>query len=46
MRNCAAGLISDGVFGILHDFNSSSCTMVLGSIEDLTEISTRDISLG
>jgi hypothetical protein len=37
------GSIPDGVFGIFHRYNPSSCTLALGSIESLTEMSTRDI---
>jgi hypothetical protein len=41
-----AGLIPDGVIGIFHWHNSSGCTLVLGSTQPLTEISTRNISWG
>jgi len=51
LRHCAtswkvAGLIPDGVIGILHWQNPSSCTMALGSTQPLTEMSTRNISWG
>ena len=38
------GSIPDGVIGILHWHNPSDRTMVLGSNQSLTEMSTRDIS--
>ena len=51
LRSCAtnrkvAGSIPDGVIGIFHSHNASDCTMVLGSIQPLTEMSTRSICLG
>jgi len=47
LRHCAtnwkvAGSIPDGVTGIFH----SGRTMTLGSIQSLTEMSTRNISRG
>jgi hypothetical protein len=49
LRHCAtnrkvAGLIPDGVIGIFHWHNPSSCSMALGLIQPLTELSTRNIS--
>ena len=44
-RNVASS-IPDGVFGIFHGHNPSVRTMVLGSTQPLTEMSTRNISLG
>ena len=41
-----AGSIPDGVIGIFHWHNPSDRTMALGSIQPLTEMSTRSISLG
>ena len=41
-----AGSISDGVFGIFLRHNPSGRTMTLGSTQPLTEVSTRNISLG
>ena len=38
--------IPDGVIGIFHGHNPSSCTMVLGLTQPLTEMSTRNISCG
>jgi hypothetical protein len=51
MRHCAtnrkvAGLIPDGVIGGFHCYNLSGRTMVFGSTQPLTEISTRNISWG
>ena len=52
LRHCAtsrkvAGSITDGVIGIFfHWYNPSDRTMVLGSTQPLTEMSTRNISLG
>ena len=40
------GLIPDVVIGIFHSYNPSGCTMALGSTQSLTEMSTRNISLG
>jgi hypothetical protein len=37
------GLIPDGSIGIFHRHNPSRRTMALGSIQTLTEMSTRDI---
>jgi hypothetical protein len=50
-RHCIAnqkvtGSIPDGVTGIFHWHNPSNCTMVLGSTQPLTEMSTRNISWG
>jgi len=39
-------LIPSGVRGIFHWLNASDCSMALGLTQPLTEISTRDISLG
>ena len=36
-----AGPIPDGVTGIFHRYNPSGCTMALGSIQPLTEMSKR-----
>jgi len=49
LRHCAtsqkvAGSIPDGVIGIFHWLNPSSCTMALGSTQPETEMSTRNIS--
>jgi hypothetical protein len=49
LRHCAtrrkvAGPISDGVTGIFNLNNSSGLTIVLGSNQLLTEMSTRNIS--
>ena len=49
LRHCArsqkvASSIPDGVTGIFHWHNPSSCTMALQSTQLLTEISTRNIS--
>ena len=41
-----AGSIPDGVIGIFHFHNPSGRTMVLGSTQPLTEMSTRNISWG
>jgi len=41
-----SGLIPDGVIGIFHWHNPSDRTMALGSIQSLTEMSTRSISWG
>jgi hypothetical protein len=38
--------IPDGVIGIFHRHNPSGGTMVLGSTQSLTEMSTRNISWG
>jgi hypothetical protein len=38
-----AGSVPDGVVGIFPWHNPFSCTMVLGSTQPLTEMSTRDI---
>jgi hypothetical protein len=51
LRHCATnrkvtGSIPDGVIGIFHRHNPSGCTMVLGSTQPLTEMSTRNISWG
>ena len=51
LRRCAtnrkdAGSIPDGVTGIFHWPNPSDRTMVLGSNQPLTEMSTRNISWG
>ena len=51
LRHCAtsrkvAGSIPDGVIGIFHRHNPSDRTMALGSTQPLTEMSTRNISLG
>ena len=50
-RHCAisqkvAGLIPDGVTGIFHSHNPSSCTVALGLTRPLAEMSTRNISWG
>jgi len=49
LRHCATsrnvlGSIPDGVIGIFHWHNPSSCTMALGSTQPLIEMSTRNIS--
>jgi hypothetical protein len=41
-----AGSIPDGVIGIFHSRNPSGRTMALGSTQPLTEMSTRNVSLG
>ena len=41
-----AGSIPDGIIGIFHWHNPSSCTMALGSTQPLTEMSTGNISWG
>jgi len=41
-----AGSIPDGVIGLFHWNNISGRTMVLGSTQPLTEMSTRDVSWG
>jgi len=41
-----AGSIPDGVTGIFHGHNHSCRTMALRSTQPLTEMSTRNISLG
>ena len=51
LRCCAtnrkvAGSIPDGVIGIFHGHNLSERTVVLGSTQPLTEMSTRSISWG
>jgi hypothetical protein len=51
LKHCAtsqkvAGSILDGVIGIFHWHNPSGRTMALGSTQPLTEMSTRNISLG
>jgi hypothetical protein len=51
LRHCAinqkvARSIPDGVIGIFHWHNPSGRTMALGSTQPLTEMSTRNISLG
>ena len=51
LRHCAtsrevAGSIPDGIVGIFHWHNPSGRTMALGSTQPLTEMSTRNISLG
>jgi hypothetical protein len=38
--------ILDGVIGIFHWHNPSGHTLALGSTQALTEVSTRNISLG
>ena len=40
------GSISDGVIGIFHLHNPSTCTMALGLAHPLTEMSTRHIYWG
>ena len=40
------GSIPDGVAGIFYSLNPCGCTMALGSIQPLTEMSTRNISWG
>jgi hypothetical protein len=40
------GSIPDGVAGIFHSVNPCGCTIALGSIQPLTEMSTRNISWG
>ena len=49
LRHCTTnwkvtGLIPDGVIGIFHWLNPSSCTITPGSTQPVTELSTRDIS--
>ena len=39
----AAGSIPDGVIDIFHRHNPSGLTMVLGSTQSLTEMSTKNI---
>jgi hypothetical protein len=51
LKHCAtsrkvAGLIPHGVNGIFYWHNPSGRTMALGSTQALTEMSTRNISLG
>ena len=51
LRHCAtswqgAGSIPDGVIAIFHQHNPSSQTIALRSTQPLTEMSTRNISLG
>jgi hypothetical protein len=51
LRLCAtsrkvAGSISDGITGIFNRNNPSGCTLALGLTQPLTEMSTRNISLG
>jgi hypothetical protein len=46
IKRNVVGLITNGVTGIFHRHNYSGRTMVLGSHQPLTEISTRNISLG
>jgi hypothetical protein len=51
LRHCAtrwkvAGSIPDGVIGIFRWHNPFGRTMVLGSTQPLTEMSTRNISWG
>jgi len=51
LRNCTAnwkvvGSILDSVTGIFHWCNPSSCTVALGLTQPLTEMNTRNISLG
>jgi hypothetical protein len=51
LRHCAtirkvAGSISDGIIGFFHCHNPSGRTMALGSTQSLTEMSTRNVSLG
>jgi len=51
LKHCATsqkvtGLIPNGVIGIFHWHNPSSCTMVLGSTQSLTDMSTRSTSWG
>jgi hypothetical protein len=41
-----AGSIPNGVIGIFHWHNTSGRTMALGSTQPLTDMSTRNISLG
>jgi len=41
-----AGSIPDGVIGFFHRHNPSCRTMVLGSTQPLTEMSTRNVSWG
>jgi hypothetical protein len=41
-----AGLIPDGVIGIVHSHNTSGRTMALGLTQPPTEMSTRNISWG
>ena len=45
-RREVVGSIPDGVTGIFHWHNPSSCTIALGYTQPLTEMSTRNISLG
>jgi len=51
MRHCATsqkvmGLIPDGVIAIFHWHNPSGRTLALGLTQPITEMSTRNISLG
>ena len=51
MKHCATsrkvtGSIPDGVTGIFHWRNPSGCSMTMGLTQPLTEMSTRNISLG
>jgi hypothetical protein len=46
LRRKIAGSIPDGVTGIFHGHNPSGHTMALGLTQSLTEMSTRNISLG
>jgi hypothetical protein len=39
-----AGLIPEGVTGILHLLNPSGCTTAQGSVQPVTDMSTRNIS--
>jgi hypothetical protein len=43
LRPCAA--IPDGLIGTFHRFNPSGSTIVVGSTQPLTEMSTGNISL-
>ena len=51
IRHCATNSkvtvsISDIVIGIFHCHNPSGCTLVLGFTQPLTEMRTKNISLG
>jgi len=51
LRHCAtsqkvAGSIPDGVTGIFHSHDPSSCNMALGLTQPLKEMSTRTTSWG
>jgi len=51
LRHCAtsrkvAGSIPDGAIGIFHLFNPSGRTVALGLIQSVTEMSSRNISMG